>query len=211
MITFGKYKGQSFETVLEIDKNYCRWIKEETESEILKEFRVFLKDKDITIQKETPVKYSEEQALLDKTHRKNLQPSQILLEPWLFSPHGGKIGGGKWTLFFNKKLVGSDGNTPIDIAHQKLVKAYKHIFTDPEAKYDFKTSTAYINSNANPGTSDGVIVVYCNEIHRDGILKRISDYIPEMKGKKYYWKYNSDKYSKDGVQASDYNLELPRE
>jgi hypothetical protein len=210
MITFGKYKGQSFETVLETDKNYCRFIMGELGSKTFKEFQTFLKDKDlITIQKEIPMKYSEEQALLDKTHGDNLQPSKIHLEPWLFSPYGGKSADGKWTLFFNKKLSDSNGNTQIDIAHQKLVKSYEDIFTDPEAKYNFKTSTAYINPNAKPGTPDGVIVVYCNEIHRDDILKRISEHIPGMKGKQHYWKYHSDKYAKDGVKASDYTLKLP--
>jgi hypothetical protein len=41
------------------------------------------------------------------------------------------------------------------------------------------------------------------------ILKKISDHIPGMKGKEYYWKYHSGKYAKDGVKASDYSLRLP--
>jgi hypothetical protein len=139
----------------------------------------------------------QKQKELDKINENLLCPSKIQLSYWLYGPSlsNPKLNRGKWTLFFDKILCNLEGNTALDIAHQQLAKNYKQT--------PFKTSTARINPNAT-GETEGVIVIYCNESDRDIILQEIADIIPSIKGKKCYWKYHTDKYSKNGVKASNH-------
>jgi len=135
-------------------------------------------------------------------------PSKVITRYWLsgrrMSAIGERVGTeqgqgtGKWTLFFDKMKENAEGLTELDICYRSLQENFASI----TSKHSFKVSTRRPNSNA-AHSQTGVVVVYCNEDDRVEIFLQLAQLLSLKKGK-YYWKYHTSRYAKDGVKASDF-------
>jgi len=134
----------------------------------------------------------------DKLHISAGTPSRVINRYWLSDGGICNISTGKWTLFFDRRKENADGLTDLDICYRLLREKSAHVGD----KFSFKVSTRRPNSNTTD-QQKGVVVVYCSEDNRVDILLKLARLL-SLKHGKYYWKYHTARYAKDGVKASDF-------
>jgi len=141
----------------------------------------------------------------DKLHITAGTPSKVVNQYWMSPRHLASISTGKWTLFFDKSKENEDGLTELDICY-RLLRENSALIAGLTA---FKVSTRRPNSNA-ANKQQGVAVIYCDEAGRVDVLLQLAALL-SLKNRRYYWKYHTSRYSKDGIKASDfyYDLNVP--
>ncbi|CAK8695717.1 unnamed protein product [Clavelina lepadiformis] len=135
------------------------------------------------------------------------RPSKVVTDYYVYSREVGMEKNlnskptGKWCLFFDKTNENEDGLTDLDIRFQLLLNTIKNL------NFSFKVSTRRPSVIATSYRS-GVIIVYCSEDDRIEILFQAADILKLQRNKKYFWKMHTSKYSKDGINSSDFQYYL---
>jgi len=138
----------------------------------------------------------------DEPHLIAGTPSKVIAQYWISHRVGSNNSPGKWTLFFNRMKERADGLTDFDVCYRLLRDNSDSI----AGLSSFKVSTRRPNSNTS-NKVDGVVVAYCGEQEREYVIRQLATLL-SLKNGKYYWKYHSQQYAKDGVKASNFSYTL---